>query len=110
MRVELNAEKMRACMMRSAASDVTMIGVDGYRVNLPVPVAKKIQELIRQDDVRSVSCCYDDRDVWEALVQEQVKRATASGLLSQDAYFLSGPDVGLWDTPVEEWGGYCHIP
>ncbi len=80
------------------------------RVILPAPVVKKVQDLIRQDDVRSVSCPYDDREVWEALVQEQVRRATASGLLPQDAFFLSGPDGGLWDTPVEEWGGYCHIP
>lgn len=80
------------------------------RVSLPAPVVKKIQELIRQDAVRSVSCPYDDRAVWEALVREQVRRATESGLLPQDAFFLSGPDGGLWGTPVEEWGGYCHIP
>lgn len=57
------------------------------RVSLPVSVVKKIQELIRRDDVQSVSCPYDDRAVWEILVREQLRRAAESDLPPQDVFF-----------------------
>lgn len=101
----MNPDKQARCERRND----DWITLDS-RVRLPAPVVEKIRELILQDDVRSVSCPYDDRVVWEALVQEQVKRAKQTGLKPQDAFFLSGPDGGLRDTPVEEWGGDCHIP
>lgn len=80
------------------------------RVTLPARVVQKVLELIRRPDVRSVSCPYDDRELWRELVAEQVRRAKLSGLHVQDAFTLCGPDGGLWDTPIEEWGGYIHIP
>ena len=80
------------------------------QVSLPQIVVTRILELIRRDDVRSVSCAYDDPVVWKALVDEQVQRAKESGLPPQDAFTLCGPDGGLWDTPVEAWGGVVHIP
>jgi hypothetical protein len=80
------------------------------QVKLPPPVVEKVLELIRRDDVRSVSCPYDDPGLWQELIVEQVRRATLTGLPLQDAFTLCGPDGGLWDTPVEALGGYVHIP
>lgn len=80
------------------------------QVRLPEPVIKKVLELIRQDNVRSVSCPFDDPELWRELVAEQVRRSKQSQLSPQEAFALFGPDGGLWDTPVEEWGGYVHIP
>lgn len=80
------------------------------RDRLPELVVAKILELIAQDDVCSVSCPYDDPDVWRALVAEQVHRATGSGLPLQDAFTLSGPDGGLWTIQVATLGGDVHIP
>ncbi|MBI3149157.1 MAG: hypothetical protein HYZ17_11670 [Betaproteobacteria bacterium] len=80
------------------------------RVRLPKGVVRKVLELIRRPDVQSVSCPYDDPALWRELVAEQVKRASLSGQHVQDAFTLYGPDGGLWDTPIEAWGGYVHIP
>jgi hypothetical protein len=85
-------------------------GQRNNQVKLPEQVVAKILELIRRDDVRSVSCPYDDPELWLALVAEQVRRAAESGLPLQEAFTLCGPDGGLWDTPVEALGGYVHIP
>lgn len=80
-------------------------GQMNYQVKLPELVVAKVLELIGQENVRSVSCPYDDPDLWLSLVAEQVRRATASGLPLQEAFTLCGPDSGLWDTPVEALGG-----
>lgn len=80
------------------------------RTSLPEPVVSKVLELIKQDDVRSVSFPYDDPDLWLELIAEQVRRSKLTGLPPQEAFTLNGPDGGLWDTPVEELGGYVHIP
>lgn len=80
------------------------------RVSLPEPVVQKIVELIGLDHVHSVSCPYDDYRIWKILIDEQVRRSGLQGKRPQDAFALYGPDGGLWDTPIEEWGGYCHIP
>lgn len=85
-------------------------GQRNNQVKLPESVVAKILELIRQQDVRSVSCPYDDPELWLALVAEQVRRSAESGLPLQEAFTLCGPDGGLWDTPVEALGGYVHIP
>lgn len=79
------------------------------QVKLPEPVVAKTLELIRRDDVRSVSCPYDDPDLWLSPIAEQVCRSTTAGLPPQDAFTLCGPDGGLWDTPVEVVGGNVHI-
>lgn len=55
-------------------------GQRNNQVKLPNLVVVKVLELIRQDDVRSVSCSYDDPDLWLSLIAEQVRRATGSGL------------------------------
>lgn len=80
------------------------------QVKLPEPVVTMILELIQRDDVRSVSCAYDDPELWSLLIAEQVRRAAVNGLPPQQAFILSGPDGGLWDTPVEALSGYVHIP
>ena len=80
------------------------------QVKLPSPVVAKVLELIHQDDVHSVSCSYDDPELWLSLIAEQVCRSKATGLPPQEAFGLYGPDGGLWDTPVEALGGYVHIP
>jgi hypothetical protein len=80
------------------------------RVSLPLAVIEKVGELIVRNDVHSVSCPFDDSRLWWILVGEQVRRATRLDLPLQEAFTLSGPDGGLWDTPIEEWGGYVHIP
>ena len=80
------------------------------QVKLPERVTAKVLELIQKDDVRSVSCPYDDPDLWLSLVTEQVRRATATGLPPQQAFTLCGPDGGLWDNPSEALGGIVHIP
>jgi hypothetical protein len=85
-------------------------GQRNNQVKLPALVVAKILELVRQEDVRSVSCPYDDLELWVSLFAEQVRRSAATGLPPQDAFTLCGPDGGLWDTPVEALGGYVHIP
>ena len=80
------------------------------QVKLPAPVIAKVLELIKLENVRSVSCSYDDPDLWLSLVAEQVRRSRMTGLAPQEAFTLCGPDGGLWDTPVEAFGGYVHIP
>lgn len=80
------------------------------QVKLPELVVAKVLELIKQGDVRSVSCPYDDPALWLSLVSEQVSRAAATGLPPQEAFTLCGPDGGLWDTPAEAMGGEVHIP
>lgn len=84
----------------------------------------------RRIDVHSVSCQFGDAQLWEGLLDEQVKRARQSGKPPRDAFFLCGPDSGiegiakhhhgLEDLPPEEWfkgdkleekrGGSIHIP
>jgi hypothetical protein len=59
-------------------------------------VAGKVLELIKQDNVRSVSFPYDDPDLWPELIAEQVRRSKLTGLLPQEAFRLNGPDGGLW--------------
>jgi len=75
----------------------------------PDPVRAKILDLIQRDDVRSVSCPFDDPDIWRALVAEQIKRVTGTPCEPQDAFTLSGPEY-LDDVPIEEWGGTVHLP
>ena len=80
------------------------------QVKLPKEVIAKVLELIQRDDVHSVSCCYDDPELWKSLVAEQVRRSASTGQSPQRAFTLCGPDGGLWDTPVEAMGGQVHIP
>lgn len=77
---------------------------------VPDPVRAKILELISRDDVRSVSCPFANPDIWRALVAEQIRRVTGTRCDPQDAFTLSGPDGGLDDVPIQDWGGTVHIP
>ena len=80
------------------------------QTKLPDAVVKKIRELILRQDVRSVSCPYDDPELWLLLIAEQVRRSKETGAAPQQAFTLCGPDGGLWDTPVAALGGDVHIP
>ena len=71
---------------------------------------KAIAELAHREDVRSVSCPFGDAALWKALVDEQIRRATAENLPLQKAYCLCGPERGLDHLPIADWGGYVHIP
>lgn len=119
--LELNDELYRAKLMvmeirqgqRYYDHDLTemerLAEMNGY-LKFPDPVRAKILELIQRDDVRSVSCPFDDPDIWRALVAEQVRRVTGTRCEPQDAFTLCGPDGGLYGIPVEEWGGIVRIP
>jgi hypothetical protein len=83
-----------------------------FRDNLiPIETSlfKVILDLIRRDDVHSVSCPFTDPALWRALVGEQLRRSEQSGLPLQEAFWLSGPDSGLENIPVKDWGGEVHI-
>lgn len=82
---------------------------DGHD-RLPRQVVSKVLELIRGDNVRSVSCPFNDHELWRGLVSEQVRRTEQTGLPPQEAFTLCGPDGGMMDIPWEEWGGRVHIP
>lgn len=69
-----------------------------------------IIELAQRDDVRSVSCPFEDFSLWRSLVAIQVQRAKLMGLPPQQALRLSGPDSGLPGIEPEDWGGDIHIP
>ena len=94
---------------------------------------KGILELATQPDIRSISCPFDEFDLWHGLLMEQVRRAQQSGLPPQEALCLMGPESGIpgitripliYDDgalPPEpdprtgqfaphRWGGEIHIP
>jgi hypothetical protein len=79
---------------------------------IPPMVRKKIAELIKQDDVRSVSCPYRDYELWRLLAAEQFRRAENLGVSPSEAFTLSGPDGGnaMRGIPYEAWGADVHIP
>ena len=77
---------------------------------VPPPVFEAIVDLIRHDDVHSVSCPFTNYALWRLLVEEQVRRAEATGRPPQEAFCLCGPDSGLPGVEAEDWGGEVHIP
>lgn len=76
---------------------------------LPDAVINTIGELIKRDNVQSVSFPFNNTKVWRLLVAEQLHRAEITGLPKEKAFALSGPDGGLSCNPPE-WGGDVHIP
>lgn len=84
--------------------------VSGRAAPVPAAALSAILDLIQRDDVRSVSCPFDDFTLWRALIEKQLRRAEATGLPLQSAFGLCGPDSGLPGIPVEDWGGEVHIP
>lgn len=76
---------------------------------LPPAVRDLFVDLLTRPDVQSVSFPFQNEQIWQMLVTEQVDRARRTGLHLQHAFGLSGPDSGLpFDTAL--WGGYVHIP
>lgn len=84
----------------------------------PVPpeVFDCIVRLAQREDVKSVSCPFDDFELWRTLIAEQVRRAEAQGQESNEVLRLSGPDSGISFVrvsnyrPDRDWGGEVHIP
>lgn len=76
---------------------------------LPDSVITLIGDLIKRDNVQSVSCPFNNSKVWRLLVAEQVRRAGQTGKHLQQAFALSGPDSGFGFDPTE-WAGEIHIP
>jgi hypothetical protein len=74
------------------------------------PLLTVLSDVIRRDNVSSVSCPLTDPDLWKILITEQRRRADLTGLPLQQAFGLSGPDGGLDEIPISEWGGQVHIP
>lgn len=77
--------------------------------DLPESVVKLIGELIKHDNVQSVSCPFNNSKVWRLLVAEQVRRAEQTGKPLQQVFTLSGPDSGFGFDPAD-WGGKVHVP
>jgi hypothetical protein len=92
-----------------------------------------ILRLAAQPDIRSISCPFDEFDLWRGLLNEQMRRATRLGLPAQEALCLMGPQSGIPGiTPIpliyedesyppepdprtggfapHRWGGEIHIP
>lgn len=76
---------------------------------LPDSVISLIGELIKRDNVHSVSCSFNNSQAWRLLVEEQVRRGSLTGIPLQKAFTLCGPDGGFSFDPVD-WGGDVHIP
>lgn len=69
-----------------------------------------IVSLARRDEVRSLSCGFDDPVLWQELVWVQVQRAQREGCAPSEALLLAGPDSGLGHFEPEDRGGDVHIP
>ena len=88
---------------------------------LTAKLRKVILDLARQPDIHSLSCPFEDYDLWYALIEEQIRRSEATGLRCEEALCLCAPDTGIngmqkYDDASEEWpfhpppiGGYVHI-
>lgn len=76
---------------------------------VPEYLREVILDLIRRDDVQSVSCPFDDLVIWRALVEKQLRRAEETGLPLQEAFALCGPNA-VYKLGIEDWGGEVHIP
>ena len=90
------------------------------QTTLPAPLFETIAQLIKRDDVKSVSCPFTDFPLWRLLVEEQIRRAQASGLPPQKAFYLSscdggqmnltGADSRRYPNEPHDWGGTVHVP
>ena len=68
-------------------------------IRLPFDLTDELRQAIlvlaQQSDIHSISCPFDDFDLWEGLIKEQLKRSLATGLPPQEALCLCGPDSGI---------------
>lgn len=77
---------------------------------LPAPLLAVLEDLVKRDNVQSVSSPFRDFWLWHRMVVEQLNRAEKTGLCPEAAFTLSGPDSGIWPVPYADWGGDIHIP
>lgn len=93
---------------------------------LTEPLKQAILELAGRAEIRSISCPFDDFELWRGLLTEQVRRSRELGLSPQKALSLIGPDSGIpgVDNGVlpfgpdpatgnyapDRWGGEVHTP
>lgn len=90
------------------------------QTKLPSPLFEMIAQLIKRDDVKSVSCPFTDYPLWRLLVEEQIRRTQASGLPPKEAFYLSscdggqmnltGADSRRYPNEPQDWGGTVHVP
>lgn len=80
-----------------------------HEVPITPALVALIAELIQRPTVQSVAFPRDDERIWRMLVDEQIRRASATGLHPQHAFGLSGPDSGL-PFDLADWGGWMHTP
>lgn len=94
---------------------------------------RSILALASQADIHSISCPFDEFELWHGLLTEQVRRSRQLGKPPQEALCLIGPDSGIPGiTPIplidedgtlppepdprtgglapQLWGGKVHIP
>ena len=100
-----------------ARDDWAYLGPVDYEAHIPATrssIDSGLFELItstaKLEEVSSVSCQFNDRILWRALVWEQIGRASKLGVAPEKAFALSGPDSGLTDAVAGDWGGDIHIP
>jgi len=87
---------------------------------LPAPLFEIISQLIKKEDVQSVSCPLTDYPLWRLLVGEQIRRTQTTGLFPQEAFYLSSSDGGKmnltgadnrpYPNEPQDWGGTVHVP
>lgn len=106
----IDAQKHRRDFLASPERQAVLSNSVTAQTELPKDLFQLIGKLIKQDDVQSVSCPFDDFALWRELVAEQVRRAHKLGVPPQQALTLNGPDSGLSHVIAEDWGGEIHIP
>jgi len=84
--------------------------VDPKPIHLTAALKALILSLATQDDIHSISCPFNDFDLWRGLLQEQVRRSQASGLAPQEALCLIGPSSGIRGVTPEILGESCMYP
>lgn len=77
---------------------------------VPDSVLHVVSELIKRENVQSVSSPFTGYRFWRMLCEEQIKRSRQTGLPPQEAFTLFGPEGGMWGIPYEDWGADIHSP
>jgi len=76
---------------------------DAYETLTP-ELYQVICELIKRDDVKSVSSPFTDLGLWRALADEQLRRATETGLPRGEAFRIHGFGAALKLLSSDAWG------
>lgn len=85
-------------------------GVPPDDSTLPESLVGFLADLVKRDDIRSVSCWENDYPLWKILVEEQLRRSDRRGVRPSEALELSGPDGGLSHVSALAWGADIHTP